>query len=151
MPARLRRRPYNRRPVTDSEPRPDTHLAIDRRLCGRPLELAPGRARVELVTVPEMAADDRGLVHGGFVFGCADYAAMLAVNHPLVVLGAAEVRFLKPVRVGETVIAAARLAEEDGRRRRVEVTVERASGEGAGEPVLTGSFRCAVLDRHVLD
>jgi acyl-coenzyme A thioesterase PaaI-like protein len=48
-----------------------------------------------------MAVDDRGLVHGGFVFGLADHAAMLAVNDPNVVLGAASTRFLKPVRVGE--------------------------------------------------
>ena len=65
---------------------PATHLAIDRRLCGEPLEIAEGSAIVVLVTLPEMAADDRGLVHGGFVFGLADYAAMLAVNDPLVVL-----------------------------------------------------------------
>lgn len=125
---------------------PSTHRAIDRRLCGRPVELAAGRARVELTAVPEMAADERGLIHGGFLFGCADYAAMLAVDHPLVVLAAAEVRFLRPVTVGETVVAAARVTAEEGRERRVEVAVERA-----GEAVLTGSFRCIVPSRHVLD
>lgn len=116
--------------------------------------MAPGRARVELETVPEMAADERGLVHGGFVFGCADYAAMLAVDDPLVVLGAAEVRFLAPVAVGETVVADARVTEQAGRRRRVEVTVARAAqrdGGEVGEEVLSGTFRCVVLDRHVLD
>jgi len=76
---------------------PQTHLAIDPRLVGTPLEIAEGTAVVALVTVPEMAADERGLVHGGFVFGLADYAAMLAVNHPNVVLGGSEVRLLKPV------------------------------------------------------
>ena len=125
---------------------PATHLAIDRRLCGRPVELVAGSARVELATVPEMAADERGLVHGGFVFGCADYAAMLAVGDPLVVLAAAEVRFLAPVAVGETVIAEARVTGQEGRRREVEVTVERD-----GTAVFTGTFRCAVPDRHVLD
>jgi acyl-coenzyme A thioesterase PaaI-like protein len=129
-----------------SAPAPATHLAIDRRLCGRPLELAPGRARVELTTVPEMAADERGLVHGGFVFGCADYAAMLAVGHPLVVLAGAEVRYLAPVAVGETVTAEARVTAEEGRRVEVEVTVERG-----GAAVFTGAFRCAVPARHVLD
>ena len=127
-------------------PAPTTHLAIDRRLCGRPVALASGRARVELATVSEMAADERGLVHGGFVFGCADYAAMLAVGDPLVVLAGAEVRFLAPVAVGETVIAEARVTGQEGRRREVEVTVERD-----GTAVFTGTFRCAVPDRHVLD
>ena len=40
------------------------------------------RAVAALTTDPEMAADDRGLVHGSFTFGLADYAAMLAVNDP---------------------------------------------------------------------
>lgn len=110
---------------------------------------------MELETVPEMAADETGLVHGGFVFGLADYAAMLAVNHPNVVLGSAQTRFLKPVVVGERLVAAASLLEEEGRKRRVGVEVRRNDeteerGE-TGEVVMTGDFLCFVPDRHVLD
>jgi uncharacterized protein (TIGR00369 family) len=125
---------------------PATHLGIDRRLCGEPLEIGDGTAAVVLVTRPEMAADGHGLVHGGFVFGLADYAAMLAVNHPNVVLGSAEVRFLKPVAVGERLAAAARVAESDGRRSRVSVEVRRGD-----EPVMSGTFLCFTLERHVLE
>lgn len=130
-------------------PAPRTHRAIDRRLSGEPVELAPGRARVELATLPEMAADESGLVHGGFVFSLADYAAMLAVGHPHVVLASADVRFLAPVAVGERLTAEARLAEEAGRRRIVEVTVSR-EGDPATAAVFTGRFVCAVPERHVL-
>ena len=87
----------------------NTHQRIDPGLCGRPETLEPGLARVAFTALPAMAADDRGLVHGGFVFGLADYAAMLAVNDPNVVLGAAEIRFTAPVVVGETLLAEARL------------------------------------------
>ena len=125
---------------------PQTHLAIDRRLCGEPLEIGEGSAAVVWTALPEMAADERGLVHGGFVFGLADYAAMLAVNHPNVVLGSAEVRFLKPVTVGERLVARATLEETDGRKSRVQVEVRR--GE---EAVMSGAFRCFTLERHVLD
>lgn len=121
-----------------------------------------------------MAADEAGLVHGGFVFGLADYAAMLAVNHPHVVLGAAQVRFVKPVAVGDRLLAVADVlvrgdhrrpeeddedteedSEEDGesdeaedqdrRQRRVRVNVLR--GE---EVVMSGEFLCFILDQHVL-
>ena len=124
---------------------PQTHLAIDRRLCGEPLEIGDGLAAVAWTALPEMAADERGLVHGGFVFGLADYAAMLAVNHPNVVLGSAEVRFLKPVTVGERLVARAEVEETDGRKSRVRVEVLR--GE---EAVMSGSFRCFTLENHVL-
>jgi acyl-coenzyme A thioesterase PaaI-like protein len=133
---------------------PRTHLALDRRLCGEPLDAShtpDGEARVALLTVAEMAADDAGLVHGGFVFGLADHAAMLAVNHPNVVLGGADVRFLAPVAVGERLAAAARLVETDGRRSKVAVEVRRApAGESGGEVVLRGEMTCFTLDRHVL-
>ena len=125
---------------------PKTHLQIDRRLVGEPLELADGSANVALVTLPEMAADERGLVHGGFVFGLADYAAMLAVNDPNVVLGGAETRYLKPVRVGERLEARARIGETDGRKSRVQVEVLRDD-----KIVMTGTFTCFTLDGHVLD
>ena len=65
-----------------------------------------------------MAADSTGLTHGGFTFGLADYAAMLAVNHPFVVLGSAQVKFTAPVRTGETMRAEAKVRPSRGRRAR---------------------------------
>ncbi len=126
---------------------PNTHLQIDPSLCGRPESLEPGQATVVLDTSATMAVDEHGLVHGGFVFGAADYAAMLAVNDPNVVLGAASVRFLAPLRAGEQIRAFAKVVEESGRKREVEVEVVRA---GNGEAVFRGTFTCFVLDRHVL-
>lgn len=132
-----------------------THQKIDPTLCGRPSSLSGGAAEVVLETTPAMAVDDEGLVHGGFVFGAADHAAMLAVNHPHVVLARAEVKFLAPVAVGERVIARARVRPAEGsgeaegadRPGRVTVEVEAAVGE---RTVLVGVLGCAVLDRHVL-
>jgi len=129
---------------------PRTHLAIDPRLVGEARKIIEGSAaQAVLVTLPEMAADERGLVHGGFVFGLADYAAMLAVNHPNVVLGSSEVRFLKPVLVGERLVANAvveKTEQMEGKKIRVRVVVRR--GE---EEVLTGSFLCFTPERHVLE
>ena len=105
-----------------------------------------GRAVVEWSAGPETAADDRGLVHGGFVFGVADYAAMLAVNEPNVVLVGATSRFRRPVRSGDQLRAEAIVGESEGRRHRVDVSVRR--GE---EVVMDGSFDCAVTRRHVLE
>jgi len=123
-----------------------THQKIDQRLCGRPLAVEDGFSRVELLATTEMAADDSGLIHGGFVFGLADYAAMIAVNHPNVVLGAADVKFIKPVQAGQTIHAEARLAEKKGKKHRVDVVVRLADQE-----VFRGEFICFALDAHVLN
>jgi len=122
-----------------------THKSISRALCGEPLEVKEGYSRVKLKTTADMAADSAGLVHGGFIFGQADYAAMIAVNDPHVVLGAAEVKFMKPVKAGETVVAEAQVSETDGKKRIVDVS---AAKDGA--TVFEGRFTCFVLDRHVL-
>jgi len=125
-----------------------THQQIDPDLCGRPQAVEEGYSRVALSTIPSMAADKTGLVHGGFVFGLADYAAMIAVNHPNVVLGAAEVKFLKPVQIGQTLIAEARVEEVQGKKHWVAVTVVLEKG---GDAVFQGMFTCFVLEKHVLE
>lgn len=122
-----------------------THQQIDQELCGCPVEVGGGNSTVRLTTTPRMTADGSGLVHGGFIFGLADYAAMIAVNHPNVVLGAADVRFLKPVVTGDSVVASARTVSVSGKKHQVEVSVSRGD-----EIVLSGNFSCFVLDSHVL-
>jgi acyl-coenzyme A thioesterase PaaI-like protein len=126
--------------------KPRTHLEADPSLCGRVVDLAEGSAVVVLETSDAMVVDAQRLVHGGFVFGVADYAAMLAVNDPNVVLGSAETRFLRPVRGGASVTARAKVVAEKHRKREVEVEVTVGS-----ERVFEGTFVCFVLERHVLE
>ncbi len=122
-----------------------THRKIDTQLCGTPLEVGHGFSRVEFHATEGMAVDESGLVHGGFVFGLADHAAMIAVNHPNVVLGGAEVRFLLPVRTGDTLLAEAKVTSSEGKKRVAEVVVQRQ-----GRVVFEGEFSCFVPDKHVL-
>ncbi len=123
----------------------DTHENIDFDLCGKPVATGPGTSRVRFRITDRMAVDETGLAHGGFIFGLADHAAMLAVNHPNVVLGAAEVKFLKPIKTGNIIEAEAGVVTDTGRKQTVDVTVRRD-----GDPVFSGRFTCFVLDSHVL-
>jgi uncharacterized protein (TIGR00369 family) len=123
-----------------------THAGLDEELCGSIVSLADGEAVVELVATSRMAADDHGLVHGGFVFGLADHAAMLAVNDPNVVLGAASLRFTQPVVVGETVRARGTLRPVEGNKRLVDVEVMRGD-----DVVMTGELVCFCPPQHVLE
>ncbi len=123
-----------------------THKNINQELCGVPLLIEEGVSKVKLETKDSMAVDSRGLVHGGFVFGLADYAAMIAVNHPNVVLGASEVKFKSPVSVGETITAEAKVMKSERKKQMVEVIVRKDDIE-----VFIGSFTCFILDSHVLN
>ena len=127
-------------------PQPNTHRDIDHELCGEPVEIADDTATVRFTATDRMAVDERGLVHGGFVFGLADHAAMLAVDDPNVVLGAAETEFLAPVTVGDTVEATAEIVEVDGKKRIVDTSATVDGGE-----VFTGRFTAFVPEAHILD
>jgi len=122
-----------------------THTKINRALCGMPQSLSKGVSEVALDTTVDMAVDENGLIHGGFVFGLASYAAMLAVNHPFVVLAASNCRFLKPSKAGEHLLASAKTVSEEGKKRTVEIFI--TCGE---EKRFTGEFTCVIPDKHVL-
>ncbi len=117
-----------------------THRLASERLVGKPVRIEKNHAEVLLKTTEEMAVDDYGLVHGGFTFGLADYAAMLAVNEPTVVLGKAEVRFLRPVKAGDELLARAEVTEDLGRKKVVKAEVFRDE-----EKVFEGTFTATCL------
>jgi len=123
-----------------------THLLAHGPLLGTPVEVVDGKsAIVRLVAIENMVVDEEGLVHGGFTFGLADYAAMLAVNDPNVVIGGSNVRFTAPVKRGDVMIAVAKVVEEVKRKRLILVEVKVDN-----RPVLTGEITCFVLEKHVL-
>ncbi len=122
-----------------------THQRIDHSLCGNLVELRNGYARVELDTSPEMVVDEMGLVHGGFTFAAADFAAMAAVNDPNVVLVSSECRFLSPVKVGDRVVFEAKELFKEARKRNIHVV-----GYFEDIKVFEGEFMAVVLERHVL-
>jgi acyl-coenzyme A thioesterase PaaI-like protein len=124
----------------------NTHERIDSELSGDIDELRRGFARVILETIDIMCADDQGLVHGGFIFSAADYAAMLAVNERNVVLAGASSQFLAPVRVGDHVVFEAYERQKEGRKRSVYV-----KGTVLDIKVFEGEFKTVVTDNHVLN
>ncbi len=123
-----------------------THKKIDRSLSGELIDLKENYSKVLLKTTIQMAADEEGLVHGGFTFSAADFAAMSAVNDPYVVLTGAEIKFLAPVKVGDEVEFEAKVIEKDDKKAKVEVI-----GKTDQKKVFKGTFKTYSLDKHILN
>ena len=123
----------------------ETHQKINGSYSGIPIELRKNFAKLELITTDEMVVDDTGLIHGGFIFSLADYCAMLTINHPNVVLGKAEVHFLKPVVLRDILIAKGTVLDSKGKKSEVEVKVYRNE-----DLVFTGIFTCFTPEVHIL-
>jgi acyl-coenzyme A thioesterase PaaI-like protein len=68
----------------------NTHERINTVYSGEILKLESGYAKVHIGNHEVMRADEVGLVHGGFIFSAADFAAMVAVNEPNVVLASSQ-------------------------------------------------------------
>ena len=125
----------------------NTHLLASKKLVGSVVSIKDDTAEVVLKITKEMIVDDYLLVHGGFVFGLADYAAMVAINEPTVVLGKAEVKFMKPVIDSDELTAIATVTDKtNGKKIMVSVNVFNAKKE----MVFEGVFVCFVLDKHLL-
>ncbi len=122
-----------------------THEEINRDLCGEIEKIDIGYVKLKLVTTHDMIADSKGLIHGGFIFSAADYAAMAAVNERNVVLVASNCQFLSPVKFGDIVNFTAKVRHKEGRKRNVRVT-----GNVLDIKVFDGEFKTVVTDRHVL-
>ncbi|MCP4181002.1 MAG: PaaI family thioesterase [bacterium] len=123
----------------------ETHKKINTTLCGTPIILEKNYCRVQLRTTNEMSSDEYGLVHGGFIFSAADYAAMLAVNHPNVVLGSSSATFLKPIIVNDIIDIEAMVKEVKENKYIVSVR-----GKVSSSNVFEGEFICFVLKKHIL-
>lgn len=123
----------------------ETHQAINRDLCGEIHKMDKNHVEVRLITTSDMVADDQGLIHGGFIFSAADYAAMAAVNEKNVVLVACDSQFLSPVKFGDEVNFTAKVRHKEGRKRNVHVI-----GQVLDIKVFEGEFKTVVTERHVL-
>jgi len=122
-----------------------THQRINQDLSGEVIKLEKGYVELKLTTTAEMVADDVGLVHGGFIFSAADYAAMLAVNEPNVVLVGSDCQFLSPVKFHDVVDVIARVRHKEGRKRNIHVEAFVFDIK-----VFEGEFKTVITERHVL-
>jgi len=125
----------------------NTHLLASKKLIGEVISIEHNTAKVTLTITPEMTVDNYQLAHGSFVFGLADYAAMVAINDPTVVLGKAETKFMKPVVVNDKLTAVATITDKSHPKK---ILVAVAVTNTANEVVFEGVFVCFVLEKHIL-
>ncbi|KFL33646.1 thioesterase [Sulfurospirillum sp. SCADC] len=122
-----------------------THLKIKSTLVGNLVAMAKNTSKVVLQTTHEMSVDEFGLIHSGFLFGSAEYAAVAAVNEPNVVIIGCRSKFFAPAKVGDLITFEARGRFEDARKREIKVI-----GMINEIKVFEGLFQAVLLERHIL-
>jgi len=124
----------------------NTHYLASDKFIGKIIKIENKYSEVNLKTTEEMSVDNYGLIHGGFVFGLADYAAMMAINKPTVVLGKADVRFVNPVKIDDELTAIAKIINDFDNKNIVNVEITNSNNK----KVFEGNFHCYILKKHAL-
>ncbi len=123
----------------------NTHQKIKKSLCGSVVSLEESRSETMLQTTDDMVVDTMGLIHNGFIYGAAEYAAILAINEVNLVTISSKVKFLAPAKNGDIINFNAKAKFEDLRKREVKVI-----GEINEIKIFEGIFQAVVLENHVL-
>lgn len=122
-----------------------THSKIRTTLVGNLTELKKGSSKVILQTIQEMVVDDFGLIHNGFIFGSAEYAAVASINEENVVVIGCRSKFFAPAKLGDIIEFEARGRFEEARKREIKVV-----GKINEIKVFEGIFQAILLEKHIL-
>ena len=122
-----------------------SHYEINQSLSGTLEELEDGYARVLFTATQDMVVDRRGMIHSGFIFGAANYAAMAAVNISTAILAVSKTNFLAPLSVNDEAVFEATAQQKDTRKRNVMVV-----GYFNNIKFFEGEFTIVVLEHHPL-
>lgn len=97
-------------------------------------DIAPGRATLTM-TVTEAMSNGHGNCHGGYIFTLADSAFAFACNsyNDVVVGQHCSITYLRPVRLGDRLTAAARETSRQGRSGVYDVRITNQDGAHVAE------------------
>lgn len=132
----------------DTAPNPEqlkSSALINQNIVGFLEEIAPGEATVKLICTDDMVADQKGLIHTGFMFNSANYAALLAINEPNAITIVSKANFLLPAVLDDEIIFKAHAMQTESRKR-----VVRVDGFLRDNKIFEAEFSIVVMDRHIL-
>nr|WP_317404224.1 hotdog domain-containing protein [uncultured Helicobacter sp.] len=113
-------------------------------IVGELVELYRDRAIVRFHPNERMIMDESKMIHAGFVFNAASFAAMAAINKKYSVLIASDVKFLAPIELGHEVVFKAQAVQSDTKK--CEVKVE---GFLLDIKIFDSLFHIAVFDKKI--
>ncbi|CAD7286687.1 PaaI family thioesterase [Campylobacter suis] len=121
-----------------------TSTEIKLSLSGVVTELEKNHSKTRLFTTAEMVCDTEGLIHSGFIFSAANYAALTSINLQNCVTINARINFFAPAKLGDVIDFEATAYFDESRKRDVRVI-----GRIREMKVFEGTFQLVTLDEHI--
>lgn len=123
-----------------------TSNAIKLNLNGTTTFLEKNHAKTRFYTNADMVADDDGLIHTGFIFSAANYAALVAINEEFCVTIGARIHFYGAIKLGDVVEFEAKAHFDESRKREV-----RVMGKTKDIKIFEGTFQLVTLEEHIFE
>jgi len=115
----------------------------DRELIGELLELVIGeRACSELMIDESMVLTKARVARGHYLFAQANSLAIALVDAPMALTGSVELKFIRPVQLGEVVVAVGKVLKRKQNKYWVQISLHVGTGE-----VLRGDWVLFAMDR----
>ncbi|MDO7252434.1 PaaI family thioesterase [Helicobacter cappadocius] len=116
---------------------------IDTSLCGELTSLSKNSAQSVFIPKESMISDEN-MIHNGFVFNAASYAALCAINRKNSIIIGSEVKFFAPIELGHEIIFQANAIQSESKK--TEVKVE---GFLLDIKIFDGTFYVVIFDKKL--
>lgn len=113
-------------------------------LCGTIIKNDGEEVIVQFETNKQMISDKSNLIHPGFIFNAASYAAMCLVNQQNSLIIKSNVQFLAPLEFGQDVIFTATIQHASSKQYEVFV-----KGTLLEIKIFEGTFYISILDKEI--
>lgn len=118
--------------------------ALKSELVGSILKMTYEEVITKFVPTKQMISDESNLIHSGFIFNAANYAAMCLVNQPHAITIGAEVEFLAPVEFEQEMMFLATIKQSNAKK--FEISVK---GTLLDIKIFESVFHIAVFDKQL--
>lgn len=112
-------------------------------LCGNILKITQEEVVISFAPSKQMISDESNLIHSGFIFNVANYAAMCLVNQPNALTIKSEVQFLAPIEFEQEMLFIATINQSNNKKYEIFV-----KGTLLDIKIFEGIFHISLFDKQ---
>lgn len=113
-------------------------------LCGIIIQASKEEVVTKFQATKQMISDENDIIHSGFIFNAASYAAMCLVNQTYSLIIKSEVQFLAPLEFGQEMTFIATMRHSNNKQ--CEVVVK---GSLLDIKIFEASFYISIFDKQI--
>lgn len=120
------------------------YTALKADFCGKIIKHSTEEVITHFNPTKQMVCDENNLIHSGFIFSAANYAAMCLINHPNALTIKSEVEFLAPLELDQEMVFLATIKQFNDKKYEINV-----KGSLLDIKIFEAIFHIAIFDKQL--